>query len=111
MKEALGGLVRAVNVVSQGYPQRVGLLPFSSDSDKSVVNKIYELKNSTDNLTELKSFLETMLLADGLSANAKHSKHIPVPDVFHLLDELQIDETSIIIMERFTHLEKMLGII
>lgn len=96
VKEALGGLVRAVNVVSQGYPQRVGLLPFSSDSDKSVVNKIYELKNSTDNLTELKSFLETMLLADGLSANAKHSKHIPVPDVFHLLDELQIDETSII---------------
>ncbi|QHS76413.1 Kre5p [Saccharomyces paradoxus] len=97
VKEALGGLVRAVNVVSQGYPQRVGLLPFSSNSDRSVVNKIYELKNSTDDLTELKTFLETMLLADGLSANAKFSKHISVPDVFHLLDELQIDETSIII--------------
>ncbi|CAI4036615.1 hypothetical protein SMKI_15G4660 [Saccharomyces mikatae IFO 1815] len=97
VKEALSGLVRAVNVVSQGYPQRVGLLPFSSDSDKSVVNKIYELKNSPNGLTELKTFLETMLLSDGLTSNKKASKSTSVPDTPHLLDELQIGETSIII--------------
>ncbi|CAI4052341.1 Kre5p SKDI_15G4720 [Saccharomyces kudriavzevii IFO 1802] len=97
VKEALNGLVRAVNVVSQGYPQRVGLLPFSSCGDKSVVNKIYELKSSINGLAELKTFLETSLLADGLIANTDTSNFKSVPDVHHLLDELQIDETSIIV--------------
>ena len=97
VKEALSGLVRAINVIFQGYPQRVGLLPYNSGSDDSVVNKIYELKNSTNGLAELKTFLETMLLADGLTANTDASKYSPVPDVHGLLDELQIGETSIII--------------
>lgn len=97
VKEALSGLVRAINVIFQGYPQRVGLLPYNSGSDDSVVNKIYELKNSTNGLAELKTFLETMLLADGLTANTDTSKYTSVPDVHGLLDELQIGETSIII--------------
>ncbi|EJS41522.1 kre5p [Saccharomyces arboricola H-6] len=97
VKEALSGLVRAIGVVSQGYPQRVGLLPFNSGSDKSIVNKIYELKNSINGPAELKTFLETMLLADELTANTENSKYESVPDVHSLLSDLQIDETSIII--------------
>lgn len=55
------------------------------------------LRIQSNGLAELKTFLETMLLADGLTANTDTSKYTSVPDVHGLLDELQIGETSIII--------------
>lgn len=90
-RSALEGLNRAINVITQGYPQRVGMLPLNTGTAEGIVNKIYELKNS--DLLDVEDFLSSLpneeVLVSGGYPNA--------PDVSRLLNELQIFQTSIII--------------
>lgn len=44
-KLALEGLKRAISVITQGYPQRIGLLPLNTGDAGNIIKKIYELKN------------------------------------------------------------------
>lgn len=90
-KLALEGLRRAIGVVTQGYPQRIGLLPLNTGDSNGIIRKIYELKDI--DLLELEDFL-----GDDLVGGTKvSSDYAHVPDVAKILRNLQITETSIII--------------
>lgn len=88
---ALEGLKRAIGVVTQGYPQRIGLLPLNTGNSDNIVRKIYELKDR--DLLELEDFLSDMLVGGSKIT----SDYVDIPDVSKLLRNLQIYETSIII--------------
>ncbi|GAV53684.1 hypothetical protein ZYGR_0AK01860 [Zygosaccharomyces rouxii] len=88
---ALEGLKRAIGVVTQGYPQRIGLLPLNTGDSDNIIRKIYELKDG--DLLELEDFLGNELV----SGSKITSDYADTPDVAKLLRNLQINETSIII--------------
>lgn len=91
-REALGGMLRAIQIVQNGYPQRIGLIPFSSSGNKRIIRKIYELK-SKKNLEDVVDYLQDILeLNFGRESNFKK-----LPDYDHVRKELSINSTSIII--------------
>lgn len=89
-KLALDGLVRAVKVIAQGYPQRVGLLPLNTGSGDGLIHQIYRLRDR--DLSELVDFLEKIPSQDYIS-----KRYDSTPDYSKISEELQISETSIII--------------
>lgn len=89
-KVALEGLNRAVGVIAQGYPQRVGLLPLNTGSADGIINTIYRLKDR--NLNELMEFLEDIPTSDYIS-----KRYRDTPDYSRVLEELEIHDTSIVI--------------
>lgn len=109
MLESLTGLNRVLTVVSQGYPQRIGLLPLNSnnitytddDSEEDpatkIINKIYDLKKY--DISELVRFLE-MLHDKGKNMKFKEptlNSILDVPNYKKQTEDLQIYETSIIV--------------
>lgn len=90
-KEALGGLNRALNIVLEGYPQRIGLLPLYSGSPPDIVLKIYQLKD--ESLGKLINFLSTNL-SNKINV---YSPYTNLPPVKEILSNLHIKQTSIII--------------
>ncbi|GMM59094.1 hypothetical protein DAKH74_057110 [Maudiozyma humilis] len=108
-REALAGLARVLAVVSQGYPQRVGLLPLNSGSAYAdphsdtpsyaarVVNKIYDLKRM--DIEELPKFLE-LLQEKGSNVAFKDptlNAIMNTPDYARQARNLQLVETSLIV--------------
>lgn len=88
---ALEGLNRAIEIMSQGYPQRIGLLPLSTGTSDDIIRRIYEIKHS--DLLELEKFLKNLSTEKvHISCNYKH-----IPDVSRILNELQIFKNSIIV--------------
>lgn len=97
-QEALAGLLRALTITLQGYPQRIGLLPLHSGSDKNIIRSIYELKDT--GLAELKSFLEQLSLNENNEINDKEfleSDYDNIPGIAEYLNELEIYDNSLII--------------
>ncbi|GAV48771.1 hypothetical protein ZYGR_0N01760 [Zygosaccharomyces rouxii] len=90
-KLALDGLKRAIGVITQGYPQRIGLLPLNTGASDDIIRKIYELKDR--DLLELEDFLGNELIR----GRTISSDYTNTPGVAKLLRNLQINETSIII--------------
>ncbi|QLL34087.1 hypothetical protein HG536_0F04130 [Torulaspora globosa] len=88
-KIALEGLNRAVKVIAQGYPQRIGLLPLNTAAGEGIIHKIYQLKHK--DLSALAEFLEN------IPQNFITSRYEETPDYSSVVEELQIRETSIII--------------
>lgn len=88
---ALEGLNRAIQVITQGYPQRVGMLPLNTGTAEGIVNKIYELRDS--DLLDVEDFLSSLPQEEVLGT----CDYSNAPDVSKLLSELQISQTSIII--------------
>lgn len=86
---ALEGLTRAIKVIAQGYPQRIGLLPFNTAGGEGLIHKIYQLKHK--DLSELAEFLES------IPQNFITSRYEGTPDYLSVVERLQIRETSIII--------------
>ncbi|SMN20735.1 similar to Saccharomyces cerevisiae YOR336W KRE5 Protein required for beta-1,6 glucan biosynthesis [Maudiozyma saulgeensis] len=111
-KAALAGLNRALTIVDQGYPQRIGLLPFNSENnfratsmntqeDESetakIINKIYDLKRY--DIEELSKFLE-MLQEKGTNLKFKDptlASVMKMPNYAKQVRDLQIYETSLIV--------------
>ena len=111
-KFALAGLNRALTVVAQGYPQRIGLLPFNSEHNfntnlvdvqddegevAKVINKIYDLKRY--DMEELMKFLEK-LQDKGNNLKFKDptlTSMMKMPNYAKQVGDLQIYETSLII--------------
>ncbi|AQZ09155.1 KRE5 (YOR336W) [Zygosaccharomyces parabailii] len=90
-KLALEGLQRAISVITQGYPQRIGLLPLNTGQAESIVKKIYYLRDM--DLLLLEDFLKDLAIGgDRISADYQNT-----PDTAKLLRNLQINQTSIII--------------
>ncbi|CDF90600.1 ZYBA0S07-04808g1_1 [Zygosaccharomyces bailii CLIB 213] len=90
-KLALEGLQRAISVITQGYPQRIGLLPLNTGEAESIIKKIYHLRDK--DLLLLEDFLKDLPIGRGrISADYQNT-----PDTAKLLRNLQIDQTSIII--------------
>ncbi|SCU84591.1 LANO_0C01816g1_1 [Lachancea nothofagi CBS 11611] len=91
--EALQGLLRAVGVVKNGYPQRIGLLPMTTDpEDMGILRRIYELKNR-----DLRSVLE-YLNELSISEGARESEFENIPPVLEILgSKLMIKSSSIIV--------------
>ncbi|CCE64479.1 hypothetical protein TPHA_0H02760 [Tetrapisispora phaffii CBS 4417] len=97
-QEALAGLLRALTIIEQGYPQRIGLLPLNTGLDKNIINSIYELKESNlQNLIEFLTQLEANKEGERTDEEFLFSDFDDVPNVAELLNELQIFGTSIII--------------
>lgn len=92
--EALQGLLRALQVVKKGYPQRIGLLPFSTSAqDHGVLGKIYELKQNKP-LETLVSYLEDLSPIE----RPQQSVFQKLPPVLEIInDRLKINATSIVI--------------
>lgn len=88
-KIALDGLNRAIKVIAQGYPQRVGLLPLNLGAGDGLIHKIYQLKHA--DLTDLAEFLED------IPARYIGTRYQGTPDHASVVEKLQIRETSIII--------------
>ena len=107
-REALAGLNRVLTVVTQGYPQRVGLLPLNSGSATAVdgdspstaariINKICDLKKL--DVEELPKFLE-MLQEKGDSIKFKDptlNSIMNTPEYTRQANNLQLVETSLIV--------------
>lgn len=111
-KFALAGLNRALTVVAQGYPQRIGLLPFNSEHNfnanlinvqddegevAKIINKIYDLKRY--DMEELMKFLEK-LQEKGNNLNFKEptlNSIMKMPNYAKQVRDLQIYETSLIV--------------
>ncbi|CUS20801.1 LAQU0S01e14950g1_1 [Lachancea quebecensis] len=92
--EALQGMLRALQIVKKGYPQRIGLLPFSTDpQDYGILRKIYELKQSKP-LESLESYLEELSPTER-PIESVFQELPPVLDI--ISDRLKIDKTSIVI--------------
>ncbi|QLG73178.1 hypothetical protein HG535_0E02620 [Zygotorulaspora mrakii] len=88
---AMEGLNRAIKVMSQGYPQRIGLLPLSNKgTPNDYIARIYELRDK--DLLELEEYLENIL-----EESAPVECEYEIPDVSGILNDLQIFNTSIII--------------
>ncbi|CCD25201.1 Kre5p NDAI_0E03840 [Naumovozyma dairenensis CBS 421] len=97
---ALKGLITAINVITQGYPQRIGLLPLDTSQGTNLlvqrmIRKVYELKNF--DLIELQSFLQELSEINEDVDLDMEDENYPSPNVNKLLKNLQIFETSIII--------------
>ncbi|SCU91032.1 LADA_0F07712g1_1 [Lachancea dasiensis] len=91
--EALKGLLRAAEVVSNGHPQRIGLLPFATDDfGMELVQKIYETKR--DGLEHVSSYLKHIA-----ESESPHGCTFgPIPPVLDILEaKLKISDTSIIV--------------
>lgn len=105
-KFALAGLNRALTIIAQGYPQRIGLLPFNSNQvdtkeDESqvskIINKIYDLKRY--DMEELMKFLEK-LQDKGNNLKFKDptlSSVMKMPNYEKQVGDLQIHETTLIV--------------
>ncbi|CCK70314.1 Kre5p KNAG_0E00460 [Huiozyma naganishii CBS 8797] len=89
--DALTALVRVLDVVSQGYPQRLGLLPITNKESEKVLSTIYKLKEQS--LSQLKEFFVDLIAEKDLPLDSK----FPHPDNSELLSYLDIDDTAIII--------------
>ncbi|CCH58251.1 hypothetical protein TBLA_0A04570 [Henningerozyma blattae CBS 6284] len=89
-KEALLGMLRAIEVTLQGYPQRIGLLPICDD--EKILSKIYKLKNR--NLENLTKFLEGLL--EGKKPKSL-TTDIDIPNVKAITEDLQIRDNYIIV--------------
>lgn len=91
--QALMSLKRTLVITDQGYPQRIGLLPFSgTGKSDNVLKKIYSLKR--DDLLKLSEFLDTLQES---KPNFEADFNIHLPNINTLLRELEITTTSIII--------------
>ncbi|QLQ81697.1 hypothetical protein HG537_0F04580 [Torulaspora globosa] len=86
---ALEGLNRAIKVIAQGYPQRIGLLPINTAAGEGVIHKIYQLKDK--DLSALAEFLEN------IPQNFIAGRYEGTPDYSSVMEKLQVHETSIII--------------
>ena len=100
-RESLTGLNRALEVVHNGYPQRIGLVPMNSDpSNKAAVqliDKIYQLQRI--DLEELQYFLK-QVDARGYDVDLGQFSYLilkRLPDYNSVLKKLQIYQTSIAI--------------
>ncbi|EDO15793.1 hypothetical protein Kpol_1040p6 [Vanderwaltozyma polyspora DSM 70294] len=97
-QEALSGLIRALNIISQGYPQRIGLLPLHTGNDKNIIRSIYELKES--GIKHLIEFLNALLKNENDEINDKDllfSDYEDVPSIDKFLEDMEIYENSVII--------------
>lgn len=88
---ALSGLSRALDIIKNGYPQRIGLLPLYHGEMPPVLRNIYELK--TSKIEELKNFLEDLLTRKP----QLKSSFDDLPPLKDVLQSLKITEPSIII--------------
>lgn len=93
VKNSLEAVVRTLQVVETGYPQRIGLIPFSSSGKDQTVKKIYELKARND-LAGITNLLNDITQNPGKTIVSSFKE---IPDYRNVLKELSIDETSIII--------------
>ena len=100
-RESLMGLNRALEVVHNGYPQRIGLIPMNSDpSNKAatqLIDKIYQLQKI--DLEELQYFLK-QVDARGYDVDLGQFSYLilkKLPDYNNVLKKLQIYQTSIAI--------------
>ncbi|SCW01389.1 LAFE_0D11496g1_1 [Lachancea fermentati] len=91
--EALAGMLRAIGVIKNGYPQRIGLLPLSANkASERILRKIYELKN--ESLETLIDFLKDLSNAH----DTVESDFYDIPPVSSILSEnLKVYNSSIII--------------
>ncbi|SCU82140.1 LAFA_0C09296g1_1 [Lachancea sp. 'fantastica'] len=91
--EALQGLVRAISVVENGHPQRIGFLPMVTKSqDMGILRRIYELKSG--NLKDLAKYLQELSVGSGL----KSSEFENIPPVLDILEsKLKLKNSSIIV--------------
>ncbi|KAL3236615.1 Kre5p [Nakaseomyces bracarensis] len=92
-KNALASMLRTVQVVENGYPQRIGFIPFSKSGNSKIVRKIYELKEF-EKPSEIVLYLTDLLENDGKGSGSRFKN---LPDYKNVLKELSINETSIII--------------
>ncbi|SCU80102.1 LAME_0B01618g1_1 [Lachancea meyersii CBS 8951] len=91
--EALQGLIRAIDVVKNGHPQRIGFLPMITDpEDYGILRRIYEVKDESLNL--LRGYLKELSVGAGLRSSAFDE----IPPVLDILgSKLKLTNTSIIV--------------
>ncbi|CEP64838.1 Kre5p LALA0_S14e00430g [Lachancea lanzarotensis] len=91
--EALQGLLRAVSVVENGHPQRIGFLPMvTSCQDNGLLRRIYELKSKS--LKRLTNYLQELSVGTGVRSS-EYKNLPPVLDILHA--KLKLKNSSIII--------------
>lgn len=91
-RDALEGMLRTLNVVKHGYPQRIGLLPFGTEKSAYLLNKIYALKFEGD-LNLVVDFLED-LLGGKVGVESLEESEDFIPNVNKMLESLDIQNTT-----------------
>lgn len=87
---AIDGLLRAVQITKEGYPQRIGLLPISTNNN--ILKSIYNLKDA--NTEYILQYLSSIIMKNMPHG---HPQEQNIPNVREITDDLQIFDNSIII--------------
>lgn len=90
-QESLQGLLRAIDVVSKGYPQRIGLLPLVKKEGNKIVDTIYHLKKGPGSVNSIVDYLSD--LGKELNFDIKNEKH----EILDLHCYFGIHETSLLV--------------
>lgn len=95
--EALEGLIRALGVVENGYPQRIGLLPLFRGISNPLVSEIYHLKAKKRGIRKIKNYLSDISTKSKDIKSETETIQTDLPDIKGILKKFSINETSIIV--------------